>query len=88
MPQTKKCVAKIAFRHISFGFVSFSFPVKCCSPCFAPCLSALTSFVELLAKIPYKLLRWMCYLGSDEDDGTETAKVADGSDSKEYGSTN
>lgn len=53
------------------------FSVGCCCPCCGPCLSVLSEFSMFIAKLPYKLLRWMCGLEVEERPTDEEALVSE-----------
>ena len=47
--------------------------MKCCSPCFAPCLTCLTDLVTYIAKLPYDFINWLCETDRDEIDDEAVA---------------
>ena len=61
------------FHFMFSSLFCFFFPVKCCSPCFGPCLSAISEFIFWLSKKCWSVLKIIC-CGRDKDDDEDKDK--------------
>lgn len=57
-------------------------PLKCICVCCAPCFEAIQKFFIWLAKIPWRLTKWICHIGDDDEEAQELV----GTEKSSYGS--
>ena len=43
------------------------FTGRCCSPCCAPCIIGLAELLKWLAKLPLRVMKWVCHRGEHDE---------------------